>query len=174
MTVHLSDRLAFNVPMLQLPERLPGPVVLLLAMSLLAGLDLLGAVAAKNWSERHTFPWFALGALIFVIVFWVYGSVLRVAELSVVTLGWIVLLQVAVVILDRVRYNVTVTPTQMVAIVLILFLQGYLVLSASDSSADPPATAPDPATTVVRDAGSAGTPWYTQERTLAMRLGRMG
>jgi hypothetical protein len=174
MLVHTPERLNFNVPMLQLPERLPAPVMLLLAMMLLAGLDLLGAVAAKNWSEHRTFPWFAAGAAVFVIVFWVYGSVLQVAELSVVTLGWIVLLQVAVVILDRVRYSVTVTPAQMVAIVLILFLQGYLVLSASSSADDLPATASGAATTVARDPGSAGTPWYMQERTLAMRLGRMG
>ena len=174
MTAHLSDRLAFNVPMLQLPDRLPGPVVLLFAMSLLAGLDLLGAIAAKNWSEHHTFPWFAIGALVFVIVFWVYGSVLRVAELSVVTLGWIVLLQVAVVILDRVRYSVAVTPTQMVAIVLILFLQGYLVLSAGSGADDPPDGASATSTSVVRDSGGAGTPWNAHERTIAMKFGRMG
>jgi hypothetical protein len=126
--------------MLQLPERLPTPVVLLLAAGLLAGLDLLGAVAAKNWSEHHTFPWFAGGALVFVVVFWVYGSVLQIADLSIVTLGWIVLLQVSVVILDYVRYHVPVTPTQLAAIVLILILQGYLVLSSAGSSAEPDPT----------------------------------
>jgi hypothetical protein len=174
MSIHVPDRLAFDVPMLQLPERLPAPIVLLVAMSLLAGLDLLGAVAAKNWSEQRTFPWFAFGALVFVVVFWVYGSVLRVAELSVVTLGWIVLLQVAVVILDRVRYNVHVTPPQLVAIALILVLQGYLVLSAGEGGSDLPATATPVLSSAVssRSAG-AGTPWYAQEHTLAMRLGRM-
>jgi hypothetical protein len=131
MTLHAPERWALNVPMLQLPDRLPAPIVLLLAMALLAGLDLFGAIAAKNWSEQRTFPWFAAGALLFVILFWVYGSVLRLAELSVVTFGWIVILQVAVVILDNLRYHVTVTPTQAAAITLILLLQGYLVQSTA-------------------------------------------
>jgi hypothetical protein len=129
--------MAVNVPMLQLPDRFPAPVVLLLAMVLLAGLDLLGAIAAKNWSEQRTFPWFASGALVFVIVFWVYGSVLRVAELSVVTFGWIVILQVAVVIVDHLRYHVTITPTQAAAIVLILLLQGFLMLSTAGGPEPP-------------------------------------
>ena len=144
MFLNSASRFAFDVPSLNMPERLPQPVVLLLAMLLLAGLDLLGAVFAKTWSEQRTFPWFAAGATVFVIVFWVYGSVLQVAELSIVTLGWIVILQVAVVILDRVRYSVPVSPGQFSAIVAILLLQGYLVLSASSSPDDvttPPAVA---------------------------------
>jgi hypothetical protein len=150
MTLHAPERWALNVPMLHLPDRLPAPVVLLLAILLLAGLDLLGAVAAKTWSEEHTIPWFAAGALVFVILFWVYGSVLRVAELSVVTLGWIVILQVAVVILDRVRYAVTVTPIQCGAIILILLLQGFLVLSNAGGQEQkhnqpPPSLAVEPA-----------------------------
>jgi hypothetical protein len=150
MIAHLPERLTFNVPMLHIPERLPAPVALLLAMTLLAGLDLLGAVVAKNWSEHRTFPWFAAGAIVFVIVFWVYGLVLRVAELSVVTLGWIVLLQVSVVILDQVRYRVTFTPVQMGAIILILILQGYLVLSASAGADTANSEAPAVAPTAVR------------------------
>jgi peptidoglycan/LPS O-acetylase OafA/YrhL len=141
--------------MLQLPERLPTPVVLLLAASLLAALDLLGAVAAKNWSEHHTFPWFAAGALVFVVVFWVYGSVLQIADLSIVTLGWIVLLQVSVVILDYVRYHVPVTPMQLGAIALILILQGYLVLSSAGNPVDPEPTTP---MHQAQDRRSAGAP----------------
>jgi len=136
MFLNSASRLAFDVPSLNLPERLPEPVVLFFAMLLLAGLDLVGAVLAKAWSEQRTFPWFAAGAAVFVIVFWVYGSVLKVAELSIVTLGWIVILQVAVVILDRVRYSVPVTLGQFTAIIAILILQGYLVLSASSGTKD--------------------------------------
>jgi hypothetical protein len=128
-----ATRFAFDVPTLSLPGRLPEPAVLFLAMLLLASLDLVGAILAKSWSEQRTFPWFAAGATVFVLLFWVYGSVLKVAELSIVTLGWIVILQVAVVILDRVRYSVPVSPGQFSAIVAILVLQGYLVLSASSS-----------------------------------------
>jgi hypothetical protein len=63
----------------------------------------------------------------------------------------------------------------MVAIVLILFLQGYLVVSASGGANEPPTITYAATTTGISgDARGAGTPWYAHERTLAMRLGRMG
>jgi hypothetical protein len=140
--------MATGVPMLQLPERLPAPIVLLIAAMLLAGLDLVGAVAAKNWSSSHSFAWFAFGALVFVVLFWLYGSVLQVAELSVVTLGWIVMLQVAVVLLDRFRYAVQISPGQIVAIGMILMLQSYLVMSSTGSTPDESLSLPSAQVTV--------------------------
>ena len=116
---------------------------------LLAGLDLLGAVAAKNMARSGSFLWFAAGALVFVLLFWVYGSMLDVAELSVVTLAWIVLLQVGVVVLDRVRYQVHLGAGQITAIVLILALQGYLVLSTEG-----PAVGAAPVLQPARSAGA--------------------
>jgi hypothetical protein len=52
------------------------------------------------------------------------------------------MVQVAIVIVDRVRYSVSVSSGQFVAIVAILFLQGYLVLSSStaDSAVAPTVT----------------------------------
>jgi hypothetical protein len=138
----VAGRMATGVPMLQLPERLPAPVVLLIAAILLAGLDLVGAIAAKNWSSSHSFSWFAFGALVFVVLFWLYGSVLQVAELSVVTLGWIVMLQVAVVLLDRIRYEVQISPGKLGAIGMILLLQSYLVLSSTASTSATTARTP--------------------------------
>jgi hypothetical protein len=139
-----------QVPLLPLPDRVPAPVALLLAALLLAGLDLLGAVAAKNLARSGTFTWFAAGVLLFVLLFWVYASMLELAELSVVTLAWIVVLQVAVVILDRVRYQVPLGAGQVTAIIMILILQGYLVLSTSG-----PMRGGEPAQVTAVVAGSA-------------------
>ncbi len=132
--LHHPGWASVEVPLLHLPERLSVPVALLLGAGLLAGLDLLGAVAAKNLAARHSVGWFLAGAAVFVLLFWVYASLLDLAELSVVTMAWIVLLQVAVVVLDRVRYQVHLNAGQVVAIAAILALQGYLVMSTSSAS----------------------------------------
>lgn len=95
----------------------------------LAGLDFLGAVFAKEWTERHHPALFLAGLAAFGVLFAVYAASLRVAELSVVTFGWIVFLQIGLVVLDRVRYGVIFPPGKWVAIVLILVLQAYLVLA---------------------------------------------
>ena len=62
---------------------------------------LLGAVAAKEWAERQNLAALAFGALSFLVLFWVYASSLRYAELAVVTMGWIVLLQVGIALEER-------------------------------------------------------------------------
>jgi hypothetical protein len=99
------------------------------AMLALAGLDFLGAMLAKEWVERHHPAYFLAGLLSFGILFAVYAASLKVAELSVVTFGWIVFLQAGLVILDRVRYGVELPPGKWVAIAAILILQAYLVLA---------------------------------------------
>jgi hypothetical protein len=62
---------------------------------------------------------------------------LRWAELSIVTLAWIVMLQVGVLVFDTVRYGTTIRPAGWVAIALIVLLQGYLVLGATESAGAP-------------------------------------
>jgi hypothetical protein len=120
-----------TVPMLTLPSGLPLPAILLVTAVALAVLDMGGAVAAKNWALTHSNVWFVAGVAVFAVLFWTYGSALQYAELSVVTLGWIVMLQVGLLVLDRVQYDVTFTPGQWAAIGGVLALQGYLVASAS-------------------------------------------
>ncbi|HSF98951.1 MAG TPA: hypothetical protein VLA55_09680 [Ornithinibacter sp.] len=119
------------LPLIKLPASWPVPVVATLAMAALAGLDLLGAVAAKEWAERQNITAIALGVLAFVLLFWVYASSLQYAELAVVTMGWIVLLQVGIVIVDRVHFGNVLPADKMCAIVIILAAQGYLVLAPS-------------------------------------------
>ena len=117
------------LPLIKLPSSWPVPVVATLAMAALAGLDLLGAVAAKEWAEKQNITAIALGVLAFVLLFWVYASSLQYAELAVVTMGWIVLLQVGIVIVDRMHFGNVLPADKIGAIVIILVAQGYLVLA---------------------------------------------
>lgn len=110
-------------------------------MLLLAVLDFAGTMLAKEWTI-HRAPWqLAAGAAAFVALFVVLALGLRYAEMSIITLGWIVVLQAMVIVVDRSRYGTTITPGGWVAIVLIVLLQGYLVLGATASSAAEPAPA---------------------------------
>jgi RsiW-degrading membrane proteinase PrsW (M82 family) len=105
------------------------------AMVTLAGLDMLGAVLAKEWVTRHHPIWFIAGLITFGILFAVYAASLHVAELSVVTLGWIVFLQIGLLVIDSVRYGVSFPRGKWLAIALILALQTYLVLAPNGDRA---------------------------------------
>ena len=105
------------------------------AMLMLATLDMLGAVLAKEWVTRHHPVWFIAGLITFGLLFAVYAASLHVAELSVVTLGWIVFLQVGLLVIDSVRYGVTFPQGKWLAIALILVLQIYLVLAPNGDRA---------------------------------------
>ena len=106
------------------------------AMLALAGLDVVGALLAKEWVERHHPAYFLAGLLSFGILFAVYAASLKVAELSIVTFGWIVFLQVALMVIDRVRYGVELPPGKWVAIAVILVLQAYLILAPNATVAE--------------------------------------
>lgn len=108
----------------------------LAAMLALAGLDLAGALFAKEWVEQRQPAWFLAGLPTFGVLFAVYAASLRFAELSVVTLGWIVFLQVGLLLYDRLRYGVALPPAKWVAIIVILVLQAYLVLAPNGGADD--------------------------------------
>jgi hypothetical protein len=115
------------------------PHRLLLAgyMVLLAGLDLVGTVLAKEWTV-HRAPWqLGAGALAFVGLFAALVLGLRYAELSILTLGWIVVLQAAVLLVDRSRYGTQISVRGWVAITLIVVLQGVLVVEAGTGGGQP-------------------------------------
>ena len=120
------------------PTSWPTPVLLAGIATVLAGIDLLGAVVAKAWSTHRSLTWLLLGMALFALLFWVYASALSFAELSIVTFGWIVLLQVGVLLLDRFVYGVDLPPGKWVAAAGLLVLQGYLVLAPSGSAAPEP------------------------------------
>ena len=123
-----------TLPLIRLPDSWPVPLVATLCMAALAGLDLLGAVAAKEWVERQSAVALGLGAVAFVVLFWVYASSLQYAELAVVTMGWIVLLQVGIVLVDRLHFGATLPAGKMAAVVVILAAQGYLLLAPSTTA----------------------------------------
>jgi hypothetical protein len=116
------------LPLIKVPSSWPVPLVAAIAMVALATIDLLGAVAAKEWVLQRQPSALVLGLAAFVVLFWVYASALQYAELALVTLGWIVALQVGVLLVDRVRYGVTLPVDRWVAIVVILAAEAYLLL----------------------------------------------
>ena len=122
-------------PLIKAPEAWPVPVVATVAMVCLAGLDLVGAVLAKEWAENGSVRALVLGAGAFLVLFWVYASSLRYAELALVTMGWVVMLQVGLVLVDRWRYGVELPVGKWVAIGVVLLAQAYLVLAPSASQA---------------------------------------
>lgn len=107
------------------------PALATVAMVALAALDLLGAYAAKELHLTDKVGWAVLGVGSFGVLFFVYSASLAYAELAVVTMGWIVLLQVGLVVLDRVKFGVSLPPDALVALGIILAAQGYLVFRTS-------------------------------------------
>jgi hypothetical protein len=118
---------------LGLPESWHFFLVSLGAMLALAGLDFVGAIFAKEWAERHHAGYFLAGLLTFGVLFAVYAASLKVAELSTVTFGWVVFLQVGLLLLERLRYGVDLPPAKWAAIAAILLLQAYLILAPNQS-----------------------------------------
>ncbi len=137
--------------MIRLPQSLPVWLIAVMAMVTLAALDLGGSVAAKEWVERRSMTVALGGAALFVVLFWVYASSLQYAELSAVTFGWVVLLQVGVLLLDRFRYRVELTSGQWVAVAVILAAQAYLMLGPAlgTSPSEPSGPVPGQAGVVV-------------------------
>lgn len=123
------------VPMLRAPEAWPVWVVGGTAMVVLALLDLIGSVAAKEWSRGGGVPSLAVGVVAFLTLFWVYASALQYAELALVTLGWIVVLQVGLLLVDRFRYGVQLPTGHWVAVGVILVAEAYLLLAPASGGA---------------------------------------
>ena len=109
-------------------SQLAAVILTVLAMAALAGLDLAIAFFAKEWSQRPRLAVFLVGTLTSIGLFWVYAHVLRTAELTVVTFGWVVMLQVGIVVIDRLHYGVALSTGKVAAMVMILFLQSYLIM----------------------------------------------
>ena len=89
---------------------------------------------AKEWAEGRNHWLFAAGLVAFGALFAVYAVSLKVAELSTATFGWVVTLQVGLLLLERIRYAVELPNGKWAAIVAILVLQAYLILAPNGSS----------------------------------------
>ncbi|EXG82817.1 hypothetical protein [Cryptosporangium arvum] len=99
------------------------------AMFALAVLDLAAAYCAVRYLRTGHWGWWSAGAAGMVVLFAVYAASLEYAELATVTLGWIVILQVGVVVMDRVANGIVLPPAKWLAIAAILLLMTYLLLA---------------------------------------------
>ena len=115
-------------------EGWPPVVTMITAMALLAALDLGGAYAAKEAVERRSWGFAVVGAAMFLLLFLVYVAALEVAELVVVTLGWIVLLQLGVVAMDRMLYHSTLPRGWPIAVAVIIAALGYLMVGPKEET----------------------------------------
>jgi hypothetical protein len=110
------------------------PLAVIGFMVTLAGLDFVGTMLAKEWTV-HRSPWQLVGgALAFLALFVVLVCGLRYAEMSLLTLGWIVMLQVGLLMVDQSRYGTNLTVGGWIAVVGILVLQGYLLIGGATSA----------------------------------------
>ncbi|UQX89982.1 hypothetical protein M6D93_08255 [Jatrophihabitans telluris] len=117
------------VSMTRWSDSLPRTSVAVGAMVVLAGLDVLGALLARRFAHSGSMLVFAAGGGCFLVLFWVYASSLRYAELIPVTFGWIAALQVGLLIAERVRSHTPVPTGHWVAAAGLIALEGYLLFS---------------------------------------------
>lgn len=120
-----------GLPLLRSSAELPRPVLAVAAMLVLAGLDIVGAVLARRWAHSGSLMFFVAGLLCFGVLFAVYANSLRYAELVPVTFGWIVALQVGLMIIERARQHSAVPVGNWVAAAAIIVCEGYLLMSSS-------------------------------------------
>jgi hypothetical protein len=139
------------IPLLKAPESWPTWLVGAIAMVALAVLDIAGALAARQWATTSHVAPLLLGAGTFLLLFWVYASALQYAELALVTMGWIVVLQVGLLLIDRFHFGVQLAPGKWVAVVVILAAQGYLLMAPSGADETPTVVTPN-VTMPTRDA----------------------
>jgi drug/metabolite transporter (DMT)-like permease len=98
-------------------------------MVALAAIDFVGALVAQDFADRRRVCALLVGCGLQIVLFVVYAVALRLATLTIVTLGWIVLLQVAVVATDVARGSLRLGWAQWAAVAVVLIAQCYLVVS---------------------------------------------
>jgi hypothetical protein len=122
--------------LIRAPESWPPAVVAVVAMVILAVLDLIGSFAAKEAVLQRSPRLAVLGLATFVVLFWVQASSLQYADLAPITFGWIVAVQIGVLVLDRVRYQVHLPAGAWVAIGVMVLAQAYLLLLVQQSATE--------------------------------------
>ena len=98
------------------------------AIVVLAGLDLVGAYLAKEFSVRPRWIVMAGGLLAFGLLFVVYVKSLAVTDLWAVTFGWVVVLEVGVLLVDRLRFDTHIPPHKMGLAAMIVVLQVVMMI----------------------------------------------
>lgn len=106
-------------------------------MLALAGIDFAAALVAQDFADRRRLSTLAVGSALSVSLFVVYAVALRLADLSIVTMGWIVMLQVAVICWDVVHHGLHLSATQWTAVTVIVVLQVFLSASTQHAASGP-------------------------------------
>ena len=99
--------------------RLPAAAVVPVMVVLLAGIDLVSGVLAKSWAATNS-GWLMLaGGAMYLVMFWGYGVSLRFGELSTITIGWVVIVTVGNMALDKFRYQVNFPTSKWLVAILV-------------------------------------------------------
>jgi hypothetical protein len=122
--------------LIRAPQGWSPVVVATVAMLALAAVDLLAAVVTKEAVSRGSGRLALLAATLFLVLFWIYASSLQYAELAPVTFGWIVALQIGVVLVDRFHNAVRLPRGAWLAIAVMLVAQAYLIFAVSAPGTD--------------------------------------
>jgi hypothetical protein len=108
-------------------EELPAALLVPALIALLAAVDFLLGLVAKSWSGSGSAPLLTLGLALSAVLFWLYGVSLRHGHLSSITLGWVVVLTVADLLVDRFQFGVQLPPSKWLAAAGAVVLLGYLI-----------------------------------------------
>ena len=111
--------------------RLPIAVVLPALVALLSGLDIVGGLLAKSWSQRHSGAALIVGSGLFVLVFVVYGLALQLGRFSVVTVAWIVVVTVVDMIIDRFCFQADLPLSKWVAMLVAVAALAYVSIGST-------------------------------------------
>jgi hypothetical protein len=108
-------------------EELPAALLVPTLIALLAAVDFLLGLVAQSWSGSSSAPMLMLGLALSAGLFWLYGISLRHGHLSSITLGWVVVLTVADLLVDRFQFGVQLPPSKWLAAAGAVVLLGYLI-----------------------------------------------
>lgn len=110
--------------------RLPAAALVPVLVVLLAGLDFLIGLAAKSWSSSGSLLVLVPGLILSLLLFWLYGISLRHGHLSTITLGWVVVVTCADLLVDRFGFGVQLPPSKWAAALGAVALLSYLMWPA--------------------------------------------
>ena len=113
---------------------LGGTAIVIGLTLVLAALDVTESVLAKEWALRRS-PWLlGAGLTSSVLLFVLFVVAIGYTEMSTVTIGWIVVMQLGLMITETVRYGVSHSTDRWVVMGAIVCLLGYLVAAPTSSS----------------------------------------
>lgn len=113
-----------------------GRIVIIVGITaLLAVLDVGEAIVAKEWADRRNHWLFVVGAVCAVGLFVLFAVAVRFAEMSTVTLGWVVTMQVGLMLAEQFRYGVGHGANRWAAVLAMIVLQVYLLATPTSSTA---------------------------------------